>query len=118
MPLPRSLANIKREISEKKWTETRQWAGAWRPDLRDEVPNAEKPEAGRHGIWEHQEASLAGLPDQGGALTIRAVPQLHEELAHPTVLAVPVPEPYSGAPPEWGARRKILWAEVRKETRR
>jgi hypothetical protein len=26
MPPPRSLANIKREISEKKWTEARQWA--------------------------------------------------------------------------------------------
>ena len=27
MPLPRSLANLKREISEKKWVEARQWAG-------------------------------------------------------------------------------------------
>ena len=27
MPLPRSLANLKREISEKKWTEARSWAG-------------------------------------------------------------------------------------------
>ena len=27
MPLPRSLANIEREISEKKWAEARQWAG-------------------------------------------------------------------------------------------
>jgi hypothetical protein len=27
MPLPRSLAHLKREISEKKWAEARQWAG-------------------------------------------------------------------------------------------
>ena len=27
-PLPRSLANLKREISEKKWVEACQWAGA------------------------------------------------------------------------------------------
>jgi len=27
MPLSRSLANLKREISEKKWAEARQWAG-------------------------------------------------------------------------------------------
>ena len=27
-PLPRSLANLKREISEKKWAEARQWAGS------------------------------------------------------------------------------------------
>jgi len=26
MPLPRSLANLKREISEKKWVEARRWA--------------------------------------------------------------------------------------------
>jgi len=26
-PLPRSLANLKREITEKKWAEARQWAG-------------------------------------------------------------------------------------------
>jgi ribonuclease HI len=26
--LPRSLANLKREISEKKWAEARQWAGS------------------------------------------------------------------------------------------
>jgi len=27
-PLPRSLANLKREISQKKWAEARQWVGA------------------------------------------------------------------------------------------
>jgi len=27
MPFPRFLANLKREISEKKWAEARQWAG-------------------------------------------------------------------------------------------
>jgi len=27
MHLPRSLANLKREISEKKWVEACQWAG-------------------------------------------------------------------------------------------
>jgi len=27
MPLPRSLAHLKQEISEKKWAEARQWAG-------------------------------------------------------------------------------------------
>jgi len=69
-----------------------------RPDLQGEVPDAEKPEAGRHGSWERQEASLAVLPDQDGALLDRAVPQLYEESAHPTMLVVSVPEPDSGAP--------------------
>jgi len=28
VPLPRSLANLKREVSEKKWAEARKWAGS------------------------------------------------------------------------------------------
>ena len=27
----------------------------WRPDLQEEIKDAEKPEARRHGSWEHQE---------------------------------------------------------------
>jgi len=56
---------------------------SWGPDLQDEIPNAKKPEAGRHGNWEHQEAPLTVLPAQGGALPDWAVPQLDEEPAHP-----------------------------------
>jgi len=70
----------------------------WRPDLQDEVSDAKKPKAGRHGSWGHQEASLAILPDQDGALPDRAVPQLDEEQGHPAMLVVPVPEPDPGAP--------------------
>jgi len=29
MPLPRSLTHLKREISETKWVEARQWTGGW-----------------------------------------------------------------------------------------
>ena len=78
VPLPRSLANLKREISEKKWAEARQWAG-WRPDLQGKVSATEKPEAGRYGSRQHQEARLAVLPAQDGALPDRTVPQLDEE---------------------------------------
>jgi len=28
MPFPRSLAHLKREITEKKWKEAREWAGS------------------------------------------------------------------------------------------
>ena len=58
----------------------------WRPDLQDEVPDAEKPEDGQHGSWEHQEASLEVLPDHDGALPDRAVPQLDEGPAAPSLL--------------------------------
>ena len=70
----------------------------WRPDLQDEIPDAEKLEAGRHGSWEHQEARLTVLSDQDAALSVRAVPQLDGEPAHPAMLVVPVPQPDSGAP--------------------
>jgi len=43
-------------------------------------------------------ACVGVLPDEGGALPDRAVPQLYEEQAHPAMLVVPVPEPCSGAP--------------------
>jgi len=39
-----------------------------RPDLQEEVQDAGKPEAGRHGGWEHQEARLKVLPAEDGAL--------------------------------------------------
>ena len=61
---------------------------SWGPDLQDKIPNAKKPEAGRHGSWEHQEARLTVLPAQDGALPDRAVPQLDEEPAHPRVLVL------------------------------
>jgi len=43
MPLPKSRAHLKREISEKKWAEARQWAGG----LQEEVQDAEQVDPGR-----------------------------------------------------------------------
>ena len=37
MPLPRSLAHLKREISEK-WVEARQWAGGWTCKTKYRMP--------------------------------------------------------------------------------
>jgi len=82
MPLPRSLTNLKRVISEKKWVEACHWAGGRTPRRNTRCRKAR----GRV------------LPDQDGALPDRAVPQLDEESAHPAMRVVPVPEPDSGAP--------------------
>jgi len=82
----------------------------WRPGPQDEVPNAGEPEAGRHGDWEQQEACLEALPDQDGALPIRAVPLLDEEPGHPAVLVEPVPDPEPG-PPIQGVPRVEAAAE-------
>ena len=43
MPLSRSLANLKREISEKKWAEARQWAGGRTSKKKYRMPGSQKP---------------------------------------------------------------------------
>jgi len=42
-PLPRSLSNLKREISEKKWAEARQWAGSRTSNAKYRLPKSQKP---------------------------------------------------------------------------
>jgi len=44
MPLPRSLANLKREISENKWAEARQWAGGRTSKKKYRMPKRQKPD--------------------------------------------------------------------------
>jgi len=43
-PLPRSLANLKWEISEKKWAEARQWAGGRTSKKKYRMPDNQKPD--------------------------------------------------------------------------
>jgi hypothetical protein len=59
MPLPRSLAHLKREISEKKWNEARRWAGSRASAKKYKMPREQRAEqdSGR----EHQEARLEAL---------------------------------------------------------
>jgi len=44
-PLPRSLANLKRETSEKKWVKARQWAGARTSKTMYRMPKSQKPDS-------------------------------------------------------------------------
>jgi len=44
MPLPRSLANLKREIWEKKLVEARQWAGGRTSKKKYRMPKCQKPD--------------------------------------------------------------------------
>jgi len=64
----------------------------------------------RH-LLTHHHTKPTVLPGQDGALSIRTVPQLDEEPAQTR-------EHLFKVCPEWKARQKILWAEVRKETGR
>jgi len=91
MPLPQSLANLKRKISEKKWVEACQWAGGRISKKKYRMQKSQRPDSTVAGST--KEACLAILPDQDGALSNRTVPQLDEEPAHPAMLVVPTPEP-------------------------
>ena len=42
--LPRSLAHLKREISEKKWAEARQWAGDRITRHKYKMPHQQRPD--------------------------------------------------------------------------
>jgi len=44
MPFPRSLANLKRETSEKKWVEARRWAGGRASRKKYKMPESHKPD--------------------------------------------------------------------------
>jgi len=45
LPLPRSLANIGQEISEKKWTEVREWAGGQTTTKKYKMPKGQRPDS-------------------------------------------------------------------------
>ena len=44
MPLPRSFANFKREISKKKWAEARKWTGGRTFRKKYKIPVTQKPD--------------------------------------------------------------------------
>jgi len=90
MPLPRSLAHLKREISEKKWAEARQWAGGRTSRKKYSMPSRQKQDGTVAGS--SKEAHLEVLPAEDRSLPHRAVPPLNEEPAHRSVLVVSVPD--------------------------
>jgi len=50
VPLPRSLANLKQEISEKKWAEARQWAGGRTSKTKYRMPESQRPDGTVAGL--------------------------------------------------------------------
>ena len=119
VPLPRSLANLKREISEKKWVEARQWAGGRTSKAKYRMPKSQKPD----GTVASSTKKLASrfyqvktghcLSDSINWTKNRPTPQCWW-CRYPTQTR----EHLFKACPEWKAQQKILWAEVRKETGR
>jgi len=115
---PRSLANLKWEISEKKWVEVRQWAGGRTSKKKYKMPESQRPDgtvAGgikRIASWFYQTKTWHCLTGQYLNWTKnRATPQCWW-CRYPNQTR----EHLFKACPEWKAQQKILWAEVRKET--
>jgi len=44
MPLPRSLAHMKREVTEEEWAEARRWAGGWTSEKKHAMPKSQRPD--------------------------------------------------------------------------
>jgi len=118
MPLPRSLANLKREISEKKWSEARQWSGGRTCKTKYRMPNSQQPDGAVAGSTKRLASGFYQLKT-GHCLTgqylhwtkNRATPQcwwcryLTQTRDH-----------FLKECPEWKPQQKILWVEVKKET--
>jgi ribonuclease HI len=113
MPLPTSLVHLKREISEKKWAEARQWAGGQTSREKYKMPAKQRPDR-----------TVAGSSKRHASRSLphRAIPEMDEKPTHRPVLGCPCTKQTRDhlfkVCTAWRDQQKILWAEVRKETRR
>jgi len=90
--------------------------------LQAEIQVTGNPQTGRHGRWKHQEARLAVLPAEGGALPYGTILALGQNRPDPQCWWWQCPsktrEHLFKMCAKWKGERKILWAEVRKEAGR
>jgi len=118
VPLPRSLANLKREISEKKWAEARQWAGGRTSKTKYCMPKSQRPDGAVAGSTKR----LASRYYQLKTGRARTGQYLHWAKVRPTAQCWWCQCPTQTRDhlfkecPEWKMQQKILWAEVQKET--
>jgi len=119
-PLPRSLASLKREISEKKWVEARQWAGGRTSKTKYRMPKSQKPEGAVAGSTKRLASRYYQLKT-GHACTGQ---YLHWAKVRPDAQCwwckcpSQMRDHLFKVCPEWKMQQKILWAEVLKETKR
>jgi len=120
MPLPRSLANIKRQITEKKWAETRKWAGRRTSKRKYKMPESQRPDSVVAG-------STKGLASRFYQLKTghcRTGQYLHWTKARPTAQCwwcrcpTQTRDHLLKGCPRWKGQQKTLWKEVWKETGR
>ena len=117
MPLPRSLANVKREISEKKWAEARQWAGGRTSRTKYRMPSGQRPDSMVAGSTKR----IASRFYQIKTGHCRTGQYLNWTKSQPTPQCWWCRYPNQTREhlfkvcPEWKAQQKTLWAELWKE---
>ena len=115
---PRSLANIRREISEKKWMEARQWAGGRTSKQKYRMPRTQRPDGTVAGSAKRLAARFYQLKT-GHALTGE---YLHWTKNRPTAQCWWCPHPKQTREhllkgcPKWRKQQKVLWKEVWEKT--
>jgi len=120
MPLPRSLANLKREISEKKWVEARRWVGGRTSKKKYKMPESHKPDGTVAGSTKR----LASRVYQLKTGHCRTGQYLHWAKVCPTAQCwwcrcpLQTRDHLFKVCPEWKMQQNILWAEVLKETKK
>ena len=118
---PRSLAHLKRSITETKWKEAKAWVDVKVTHGIPVQPEGRR-EDGFRPTQRQQAARLEVLPVEYGTLSHWSVTLVGEEPDHRQVLVVPVQGPDAGAPSrtarKWERQQKNLWAELRRETGR
>jgi len=118
--LPRSLANLKREISEKKWAEARQRAGGRTSKAKYRMPKSQKPDGAVAGRTKRLASRFYQIKT-GHCLTGQYL-NWTKNWATPQCWWCRYPhqtrEHLFKECPEWKTQQKILWAEVWKETGR
>jgi len=119
-PLPRSLANIRREILEKKWMEARQWAAGRISRKKYKMPSSQRPDGTVAGSTKRLASRFYQLKT-GHA---RTGEYLHWTKARQTAQCWWCPQPKQTREhllkgcPRWRKQQKVLWKEVWEETGR
>jgi hypothetical protein len=120
MPLPSSLSHLKREITEKKWAEARQWAGGQTSTKKYKMAAKQKPDGTVVGSSKRQASWFYQLKT-GHCLTGQ---YLHWRKSRPTAQCwwCPCRAQTRDNPFEvsaiWRDQQKVLWAALKKETGR
>ena len=117
MPLPRSLANIRREISEKKWAEARMWAGGRTSKNKYKMPESQRPDGTVAGSTKRLASRFYQLKT-GHCHTGQ---YLYWAKARPAAqcwwcqCSVQTRDHLLKGCPKWKGQQKTLWEEVWKE---